>query len=488
MSSSSGNDNDAEDTIASLAKSISSDSSAVTSAQVVSAHLALIDASSNNSVVVKNPRALDHARQHDLLSQAQKQALPLGGVPVTIKLHIDVAGLISSDGVRQYTPASNSPVIDALVKAGAIILGKTNVPVTCADYQSYNSIFGTTKNPLDSDLSPGGSSGGSASAVAEKLTQCCIGTDIGGSVRVPASFCGVFSHKPSWGIISKQQSHPKAPKDMSTTGPIARNARDLATVFDVLASNDSPGREQFSGLRNAILPRSRISSLSGVSVAVWSDDESCPVSASVSSAIKKTVALLKSQGAKVKFTKPAFDSEHMLKVYRVAVAAAMASEASPESLSKFRLEADTNEEAKWMVASHREWLSNEQLRAEIKAAYAELFEEYDILLTPTFPCPAFPHDQSDADQPFWRQSERKLDVVREDGEKVALPYFRGCFWPSVANLPLLPATSFPVYLEDAKMPVGLQAVGRELGDRTTLDFVRLLENVGAESIARYKEI
>lgn len=337
-------------TIAALVSLIASDDSPVTSASVTSSLLQSISSSSNNSVVVINPDALTQAQNLDAKSSLVKRKLPLCGVPFTIKLHIDVANLTSSNGIRVHTPTSNAPVVQALLDAGAIILGKTNIPVTCADYQSYNPHFGTTLNPLDPTVSPGGSSGGSASAVAECLTSCCLGTDIGGSVRVPASFCGVFSHKPSWGIISKGQgSSTNAPKDMSTTGPITRNSEDLKIVFEVLASNQSPGREQYSGLKNAILPPSILpsnNSLANVSVAVWSDDESCPVDSSVSSAISKTVALLKTQGASVTFTKPAFDSEHMLKVYRVAVAAAMASEATPETLSQFAAEADTNDEAK----------------------------------------------------------------------------------------------------------------------------------------------
>jgi amidase len=172
--------------------------------------IAAVDKGIINSVIQQTPAEKISARVSyiDGLSPAEKQALPLCGVPITIKEHINVAGLISTGGSETHpgTEAEKSaPVVTALEAAGAIVIGKTNIPLYCADYQSYNKVYGRTSNPHDLALTPGGSSGGSSAAVCAGLVSICIGTDIGGSVRVPAHFCGIFAHKPTWGLISKEQ-------------------------------------------------------------------------------------------------------------------------------------------------------------------------------------------------------------------------------------------------------------------------------------------
>lgn len=409
----------------------------------------------NAVVVLDSDRALARAEQIDRLSSVEKRQLPLAGVPITVKEQINVVGLPTTCGNPScLEPVTTSaPVVLALEAAGAIIIGKTNVPINMADYQSYNVVYGRTNNPHDLSLSPGGSSGGSAAAVAAGLVPVCIGTDIGGSIRVPAHCCGVFGHKPTWGVISKSNGEHTPPKPLSTTGPIARCASDLTAVTKLLFSN---ARERFGGLAHAVVPETATATtmgLKGCRVALWADDPVCPVDEAVTSAIRATVELLKGEGAVVTIAKPEVNSATLLQCYRDCVGDAMNG---------------TNG-----TRTHASFLETERMQCQIRAAFDDFFVSHDVLLTPTFPVVAFPHDDTDkADQPFYRPSERTL------GDD-SLPYHLGCFWPAVANLTLLPATAFPVQGEtEGGLPVALQLVGRELDDFTCLRITELLEVAG----------
>jgi len=425
-----------------------------------------------NVILAEAAEADEILRRENAAGPDKPKPKPLLGLPMTVKLHIDVAGMVTCDGVSCHEAEHDAPVVQALKNAGAIIVGKTNVPATCSDYQTYNPHYGLTKNPHDLDLTPGGSSGGSAAAVAACLTVACIGTDIGGSVRVPASFCGVFAHKPTWGLISKAQGVGSSPpSDMSTTGPIARSAEDLKIIFGVLADQEGQGREEFAGLRNAALMDASLSSLEGCRVAVWRDDNACPVDKEVTEALELTISMLRECGAIVVDRKPDIFSEELFSCYRKAVAAGKgaASLSSAAGAGEKGGKSSADDEIGWMNMSHSEWLLNEKTRCEIRHQFSALFDSHDVILSPTFPCGAFPHAFDDANQPFWRESSRKLRIEREDNTVIDLPFHRGCFWPAIANLTLLPATSFPV-----GSGVGLQVVGAELADWTTLSFVSLL--------------
>lgn len=411
----------------------------------------------NSVVVLDSERALIRAAEIDELSLADKERLPLVGVPITVKEHINVAGLPSTAGdptVSLDPVLTSAPVVLALEAAGAIVIGKTNVPLNLADYQSYNAVYGRTNNPHNLSLSPGGSSGGSSAAVAAGLVPVCIGTDIGGSVRVPAHCCGVFAHKPSWGIISKSNGgDPAPPKALSTTGPISRCAGDLTIVSEILFAN---ARDQFSGLANSILPSARIETLKGCRVALWDNDRICPVDKSVTSAIRATVKVLEDAGAIVTLAKPEVDSEELLQCYRNCVNYATESQ-HPNTMEP--------------VKSYAEFIQHTQTQCKIRAAFAKLFSLYDVLLTPTFPVVAFPHDDIPADRPFFRDSPRILPN--------GLSYYLGCFWPALANVTSLPATAFPVQGEtEESLPVALQMLGRELDDLTCLKVTELLEEAG----------
>jgi len=420
----------------------------------------------NAIVVLDSERALVRAAEIDELSVADKEKLPLVGVPITVKEHINVAGLPSTAGDPNASLGpvlTSAPVVLALEATGAIVIGKTNVPLNLADYQSYNAVYGRTNNPHNLTLSPGGSSGGSSAAVAAGLVPVCIGTDIGGSVRVPAHCCGVFAHKPTWGIISKSNGgEPAPPKALSTTGPITRCAGDLSIVSKILFAN---ARDHFSGLANAILPPARVETLQGCCIALWDNDIICPVDESITSAIHATVKVLENAGAAVTLAKPEVDSEELLQCYRECVNDATQSQQPDE---------------KEPMRTYEDFLVTQQTQCKIRAAFAKLFSQYDVLLTPTFPVVAFPHNDVPADRPFYRDSPRVLPN--------GLFYHLGCFWPAIANLTLLPATAFPVQGEtEESLPVALQIVGRELDDLTCLKVTELLEKAGKGTrVAQFK--
>jgi len=440
-----------------LASDVQGGGSSVALVRAALSRIAEVDAKGgiNAVVVLDAAQALARAADLDRMPPAERRRLPLAGVPVTVKEHIHVAGLpaTAGDPARAGPVNASAPVVLALEAAGAVVIGKTNVPLDVADFQSFNAVYGCTSNPHDLSLTPGGSSGGSAAAVAAGLVPTCIGTDIGGSVRVPAHCCGVFAHKPTWGVISKSNGDHAPPKPLSTTGPIARHAADVSLVTRLLFAG---ARERFGGLAHAVVPEGAATartSLRGCRVALWADDPVCPVDAAVSSAVRVTVALLEEEGAIVVRTKPAVDSAVLLRCYQECVGDAVDGAAGTRS-SAARLE-------------------TARVQCEIRAAFDDLFRNHDVLLTPTFPVVAFPHDNEDgADRPFYRPSGRTLGTTR-------LPYHLGCFWPALANLTLLPATAFPVQGEADGMPVALQLIGRELDDYACLKIAELLETAGA---------
>ena len=211
-----------------------------------------------NAIVVPDfERAREQARERDR-QRAAGQRLPLLGVPMTVKESFDVAGLPTTWGLpmfQAYRAAADAVAVQRLKAAGAVILGKSNVPVMLADWQASNPVYGRTNHPLDPARTPGGSSGGAAAAVAAGLVPLELGSDIGGSISVPAAFCGVFGHKPTWELIP-QRGHAiagqeGAPTELAVVGPLARTADDLHLALQVLAG---PDRIEAAGLRLQLPP------------------------------------------------------------------------------------------------------------------------------------------------------------------------------------------------------------------------------------------
>ena len=215
---------------------------------------------------------------------------PLHGLPVTIKDAIATAGIRSTGGatqLRDNIPTSDAPAVVSLKAAGAIVFGKTNVPEWSGDFQSFNEMFGTTNNPWDLARTPGGSSGGAAAAVACGMTSFELGTDIGGSVRVPSAFCGVYGHKPSWGLIPtfgyideplSCDTVGGVESDINVFGPIARGVGDLALLVEVLARP----------IAQALPPT--LQSLAGLRVAAWIDEPALLIDKEMSTILRGAIA------------------------------------------------------------------------------------------------------------------------------------------------------------------------------------------------------
>ena len=262
-----------------------------------------LDGPINSVVTIEPERARAEASAIDEARAGGRDVGPLGGVPITVKDAITTADIRSTGGaheLRDHVPTVDATVVDTVRRAGAVVFGKTNVPRWSGDYQSYNEMFGTTNNPWDLERTPGGSSGGPAAAVAMGFTGFEIGTDIGGSIRVPSSFCGVYGHKPSFGIIPTYGylDHPSFHRnvaDVNVFGPIARSVDDLELLVDLLVA---PNPDDAVAWR-VELPPPRATALRDFRVAAWLDDEICPVDDSVLEVLTATIDALERAGTRI---------------------------------------------------------------------------------------------------------------------------------------------------------------------------------------------
>ncbi|MGA8654910.1 MAG: amidase [Chthoniobacterales bacterium] len=433
-----------------------------------------------NAVVVRDfDRAHTAAVAADA-ALARGERAPLLGLPMTVKEACNVVGLPTTWGMpmfKGWMPKEDSVAVARLKAAGAIIIGKTNVPFAISDWQSYNEIYGTTNNPWDLSRTPGGSSGGAAAALAAGYVSLEIGSDIAGSIRVPAAFCGVFGHKPSCGVVSLGGFMPptaevrlSADSDLPVLGPLARTAADLALALDVLAGPDDPEAIAY----RLTLPPARHNTLKDFRVLVIDTNPFLPTSAEIREALHRLSDRLVKVGVKVAHeTTPLPDPAESRRTYMLLLDA-FVSHGRPAdfyrqmeaALAKLRPE-DESPEALWIrgtLLSHRDWLDAMLARDRLRARWRDLFRKYDVVLCPIMPTAAFPHDHSPAEGP------RKIDV---DGNQV--DYNEQMVWPAAATLPGLPATAIPIDRSEAGLPIGVQVIGRYLEDRTTIAFAELIE-------------
>ena len=283
---------------------------------------------------------------------------------MTIKDTIAVGGMRSTGGayeLQDHIPSEDAPAVAALRAAGAVIVGKTNVPRWCnAETETHNELFGTTNNPWDLSRSVGGSSGGSAAAVAAGMTSCDLGTDIGGSVRIPSHYCGTYALKPSLGVVPQRGylSHVGAGRvdaDMNVFGPIARSADDLALLLDVLAQ---PNPEDALAWRVA-LPEPRRSHLAEYRIGTWFDESDLPIAAAYRSVLERAGEALRTAGAHVEASHPRVSFREQLDLW-MALAGSAASPSLP---------ADIQGAAS---GTHLRWLRNHERRAELRDDCARL--------------------------------------------------------------------------------------------------------------------
>ena len=433
-----------------------------------------------NAICVRDfERGLAAARAADAeLARGVKK--PLLGIPLTVKESYNIAGLPTTWGFppqKDFKPAEDALSISRVKDAGGVILGKTNVPLGLGDWQSYNEIYGTTNNPFDLGRTPGGSSGGSSAALAAGYGPLSLGSDIGGSLRVPAFHCGVYAHKPTFGLApSRGHTPPPFPplpldRDLAVIGPMARSAADLSLLLDTIAGPDP--LDAGTGYKLA-LPPARHAGFKGFRVLVVDTDPVMPTDRVVRGTINALAANLEKAGVKVERNSPLLPNfaessrlyMRMLlsflgaffppEVYAGAQAAAAALPASATSLGAERL--------RGLVQSHRNWLMDDGARARLRAQWRELFKTYDAVICPIMPTPAYPHDHSDD------QEKRRIRI--DDKEHV---YPDQLAWPGIATLPGLPSTALPTGFSPDGLPVGVQIVGPWLEDRTPLKLAELIE-------------
>jgi amidase len=373
-------------------------------------------------------------------------------------------------------PDRDAEAVRRLRAAGAVIFGKTNTPTFAGDWQTYNPIFGTTNNPWDATRTTGGSSGGSAAAVASGMTALEVGSDIGGSIRVPSSWCGVCGHKTSWGVVSQRGHLPPPPgalsrADLTVVGPLARDVDDLELALDVLAG---PAGPEAVGWRLE-LPPARATTLSELRLAVWLDDPAYPVEDDVRSVLESAIGVLRDAGARVIDARPRVGLADVVRTYQQllypVILGAMPRDRF-DQMAAFAASLPAADDGplartvRFATLRHRDWLSANERREQLRALMAEYFRDVDALLMPVTVVPAIPHDQS---EPF---AERTIET--HGGSR---PYTDLFGWVALATVSYLPATAVPVGRTAAGLPVGLQIVGPYLEDRTTLAVGRWVTRV-----------
>jgi amidase len=426
-----------------------------------------------NAVVVRD---FDRARSRARLLDAQSdKTAPFFGVPMTVKESFDVKGLPTTRGhleAKDRPMAVSSIAVRRLEAAGAVVFGKTNVPVDLADWQSYNPVYGTTSNPWNSDHTPGGSSGGSAAALAAGLTGLEIGSDIGGSIRVPAHYCGVYGHKPTFGLCPNYGDpavSSAAGTDISVIGPLGRSSSDLAVALDVLAG---PDPDETALTLN--LPPPRFTSLKELRVAIWAEQPGQATDHETVAKLHELATALEREGATVSRTaRPEFDPTTAFTLYLRLLDAGWSGRVSDEVVQTRRKRAaglspsDMSADAvmvRMVDVTHREWLGLNELRFKWRRAWSAFFREWDVLLCPVIATAALPHRQ---DGQTW---ERRITI---EGREIA--YNDMLFWPGLTGGYHLPATVAPLGFSKAGLPLGVQIAGPIHGDRATIEAAALLE-------------
>jgi amidase len=447
----------------------------VSSAELVERHIARIERYDEkvNAVVVRD---FDRARRQAATTDSARsrgEDRPLLGLPMTVKDCLHVAGLPTTGGVVERANAvagQDSVVVSRVRAAGAVIMGKTNVPPYAADVQSWNPLFGRTSNPWHPGRTPGGSSGGAAAAVAAGLTALELGGDLAGSIRQPAAFCGVYGHKPSESAVPRSGHFPAGPLPnpaigMGVQGPLARSAADLALAMTVIAGPE-PGE---SAGWQISLPPARHARLRDFRVAFLPCPDWLPVDDEILAAADHLADALAAAGATVAVRQPAclddFHSYHgtYLRLFH-AITATEPRARRPWLARCLRAAGDEHAiaHADALLGTADDYIGWCAAREGYRASFAEFFRDWDVLIAPNHCVNAFPHDPRP-------HHERDLLINGSlVGPQVEMVH------PGLANLSGHPATAFPAGTSREGLPIGLQAIGPYLGDRTSIEFAGLV--------------
>jgi amidase len=405
-----------------------------------------------NAVIVRDfDRAHETAKAADA-ALARGERAPLLGVPMTVKEAFNMEGLPTTWGLepfKDWIAPEDAVVVTRLKAAGAVILGKTNVPPNLADWQSANPIYGRTNNPHDLTRSPGGSSGGSAAALAAGMVPLEFGSDIGGSIRIPSAFCGVFGHKPSYGLVPGRGHQPPGvtglPPPLNVVGPLARSVADLELALDVTAG---PADAEAQAYRLE-LPAPRRARLADFRVLMLPSHPLAPVDSEIHGALETLAKSIETAGASVLWSSPLLpDLAASHRTYLAILLTALSRGAPPNP----------------NALSAQAYLDALDGQAAIRRQWAALFKEFDVVVAPVLGAVAFAHFDLSVDWP-----DRKLTI---DGEPAS--FGDQLAWPGVATLANLPVTATPIGKTRDGLPIGAQVIGPYLGDRTTLAFARMI--------------
>jgi amidase len=442
------------------------------------ARIARLDPKLNSIVVKLETEALARAREADAALAQGRPWGPLHGVPVTIKESFAVAGTPTTWGrpeLKDDRAPANAIAVDRLLRAGAIVAGKTNVPLMLMDWQSYNAIHGVTNNPWDLARTPGGSSGGSAAALAAGLGYISLGSDIGGSVRVPAHFCGIYAHKPTVNLIPLGGHEPAARQalggetvDLPVAGPMARAAEDLRVALEVMGGPSGEDAVALSwklpGPRQARLPDFRI----GYVI----DDPYSKVASDTLPALEAVLRGLERTGAKLERGWPeGYDPAGTLGDYMFLLAAQVVERPAPAQAAGMRAAWEKDPNDPFLAAlfePHTRWRTATASRLRARAAWRRYFETHDVFLMPAAISAAYPHNPA----------KTTLDLARTiptpEGPR---PYIDIIHWQAPASFTGLPSTVAPAGRTAGGLPVGIQVLGPLYEDGTPIRFAELLTGI-----------
>ncbi|MFJ4342664.1 amidase family protein [Streptomyces sp. NPDC088915] len=422
--------------------------------------------------------AADRADQH--LAETGRTLGPLHGLPITIKDALETKGLRTTCGspdLSDHVPTTDADAVALLRAAGAVIVGKTNVPTMCQDLQTSNPLFGTTKNPFGADRTTGGSSGGPAAAVASGLSSLEVGSDLAGSLRLPAAYCGVYALRTSRStspIVPTRGHIPRPPgwltsSDMLALGPIARTPADLDLLLDVLAA---PAPADATAWR-IDLPAATKTRLAQYRIGVWADDAYCHVDADVRGLLATAVQAVRAAGARVDESTRPVDfaaSDRLFQRLMYATSAASATDAAfAAEVKAADALADDDPSGLYLKSRtmrHRDWSRLDEDRHKLRTMWASYFETHDFLITPATPTAAVP-DQTSIPVP-----QRYITV---DGAKRS--YYDQTAWINLAGPVGLPSLVVPTGQTAEGLPLAIQLIGPHLTDRTLISVAQLLAQV-----------
>jgi amidase len=433
----------------------------------------------NAVVALGAEAALARARAADEALVRGEWCGPFHGVPCTVKDTFETRGMTTTAGatkLARHVPQRDAAVVERIRAAGAVLVGKTNTPIFAGDGQTFNKVFGTTNNPHDLSRTPGGSSGGSAAALAAGLSYLEIGSDLAGSIRAPAHFCGVYGHKPSLNVVPLRGhippppgSPPEPPHDLAVAGPMARSAADLNALLRTLGGPDGDEAVAYRWS----LPAARGTRLADYRIGYVLDDPLCPVMADVGEVLEETVKALRTVGARLEegwpsSVKAAEQYEVWFHLFQAFFRAPLMRDQDEEELRNRAARGDDSYEtkiARVLTAPHKRFREANAARMVARAAWQEYFRTHDAFLLPTIFCAAPSHDRTPWDARV---------VPTPSGSR---PYNDFFPWIFFATLTGLPATVAPVGRTKSGLPVGIQIIGPYLEDATPIDVAGKLADV-----------